>query len=141
VVEVELARDIRVSRVWAAIDSGMAVSPDGILNQAEGGVVQAVSWTLKEQVTYDDTRVTSLGWDSYPTLIFSEVPEVEVALIDRPDEPPLGTGEAFAGPVSAAIGNAVYDATGVRLRDLPLTRERLVAALDADRGEVARRTG
>jgi CO/xanthine dehydrogenase Mo-binding subunit len=137
VVEVELARDIRVARVWGAIDSGMAVSPDGILNQAEGGIVQATSWTLKEQVTYDGTRVTSLGWDSYPTLTFSEVPEVEVALIDRPDEPPLGTGEAFAGPVSAAIANAVYDASGVRLRDLPLTRRRLVAAMDAVR-EVAK---
>ena len=130
VVEVELARDIRVSRVWAAIDSGMAVSPDGILNQSEGGIVQATSWTLKERVTYDDTRVTSLGWDSYPMLTFSEVPEVEVTLIDRPDQPPLGTGEAFAGPVSAAIANAVYDASGVRMRDLPLTRERLVALMD-----------
>jgi nicotinate dehydrogenase subunit B len=138
VVEVELARDIRVARVWGAIDSGMAVSPDGILNQAEGGIVQATSWALKEQVTYDDTRVTSLGWDSYPTLTFSEVPEVEVALIDRPEEPPLGTGEAFAGPVSAAIANAIYDASGVRLRDLPLTRERLVAAMEAAPAEAAK---
>ena len=138
VVEVELARDIRVSRVWAAIDSGMAVSPDGILNQAEGGIVQATSWTLKEQVSYDDTRVTSLGWDSYPTLTFSEAPDVQVALIDRPDEPPLGTGEAFAGPVSAAIASAVHDASGVRLRDLPLTRERLVAAMDAAPAAAAR---
>ena len=131
VVEVELARDIRVARVWGAIDAGMAVSPDGILNQCEGGIVQATSWTMKERVTYDDTRVTSVGWDSYPMITFSEVPEVEVELIDRPDEPPLGVGEAFAGPVSAAIANAVHDASGVRLRDLPLTRARLIAAMDA----------
>lgn len=130
VVDVELGRDIRVARVWGAIDAGMAVSPDGIRNQAEGGIVQAVSWTLKERVTHDDTRVTSLGWDSYPTLTFSEAPEVEVALIDRPEEPPLGVGEAFAGPVSAAISNAIHDASGVRLRDLPFTRERLIAAMD-----------
>src|SRR5581483_7642980 len=128
VAEVELDRDIRVSRVWAAIDAGMAVSPDGVVNQAEGEIVQATSWTLKEYVRHDGERVTSLGWDGYPVLRFSEVPEVEVAIIDRPDQPPLGTGEAFAGPVSGAIGNALYRASGVRLRDLPLTRERLMRA-------------
>lgn len=129
VAEVRLERDIRVTRVWGAIDAGMAVSPDGLANQAEGGIVQATSWTLKEQVRHDDTRITSLGWDSYPSITFSEVPEVEVTLIDRPEQPPLGAGEAFAGPVSAAIANAVYDAAGIRLRDLPLTRDRLIAAM------------
>jgi nicotinate dehydrogenase subunit B len=129
---VRLHQDIRVERVWGAVDAGMAVSPDGIVNQTEGGIVQATGWTLKEHVTYDDTRVTSLGWDSYPSITFSEVPEVDVTLIDRPEEPPLGVGEAFAGPVSAAIANAIYDATSVRLRDLPLTRERLVAAMEGN---------
>ncbi len=130
VVEVRLDRDIRVTRAWGAVDAGMAVSPDGVINQAEGGIVQAVSWTLKEGVTYDDTRITSLNWESYPTLLFSDAPDVEVTLIDRPEEPPVGVGEAFAGPVAAAIGNAIYDATGVRLRDMPLTRARLIAAME-----------
>jgi len=130
ILEVRLDRDVRVTRAWAAVDAGMAVNPDGVINQAEGGIVQAASWTLKEQVTYDDTRITSLNWETYPSIVFSEVPEVEVALIDRPEEPPLGVGEAFAGPVAAAIGNAIYDATGVRLRDIPLTRARLIAALE-----------
>jgi len=129
VAEVALRRDIRVTRVWGAIDAGMAVSPDGLANQAEGGIVQATSWTLKEQVRHDATRITSLGWDTYPTILFSEVPEVDVTVIDHPEAPPLGAGEAFAGPVSAAIANAVYDASGIRLRDLPLTRARLIAAM------------
>ena len=129
VAEVSLEQDIRVTRVWGAIDAGTAINTDGVVNQAEGGIVQATSWTLKEEVHYDERRITSLGWDSYPTLLFSEAPEVDVVLIDRPDEPPLGAGEAFAGPVSAAIANAIYDASGVRLRDLPLTRAKLVAAL------------
>jgi nicotinate dehydrogenase subunit B len=129
VAEVKLDEEIRVTRVWGAIDSGMAVNPDGIRNQAEGGIVQAVSWTLKEQVVHDGTRIETRGWDSYPTLPFSEVPEVDVRVFDRPDEPPLGTGEAFAGPVSGAIANAVYAAAGIRLRDLPFTRARVIAAL------------
>jgi CO/xanthine dehydrogenase Mo-binding subunit len=127
---VRLDRDIRVTRAWGAVDAGMAVSPDGVINQAEGGIVQAASWTLKEGVTYDDTRITSLNWESYPTILFSEAPDVEVTLIDRPEAPPLGLGEAFAGPVAAAIGNAIYDATGVRLREMPLTRARLIAAME-----------
>jgi len=125
VAEVALEEDIRVTRVWGAVDAGMAVSPDGLANQAEGGIVQATSWTLKERIRHDDTRVTSLGWDTYPVLRFSEAPEVDVTVIDRPDQPPLGAGEAFA-PTTAAIANAVDRACAVRLRDLPLTRERLL---------------
>ena len=129
IAEVELGRDIRVTRAWAAIDAGMAVSPDGIVGQTEGGITQAASWTLKEQVRFDPRRITTRGWDTYPMLTFSEAPEIEVTLIDRPDQPPLGVGEAFAGPTAAAIANAIANATGVRLRDMPLTRERLLAAV------------
>lgn len=129
VAEVELDEKVRVTRVWSAIDAGMAVSADGIVNQTEGGIVQAVSWTLKEEVRYDTERITTRLWEDYPIITFSEVPEVDVVLIDHPDEPPLGVGEAFAGPVAAAIGNAVFNAAGVRLHDMPFTRARVMAAV------------
>ena len=129
VAEAELERDVRVRRVWAAVDVGQAVNPDGVVNQVEGGIVQATSWTLKEQVRFERGRVTSRTWQDYPILTFSEAPEVLVQLIDRPDLPSLGVGEAAQGPTSAAIANAIHGATGIRLRDLPLTRERLIAAM------------
>jgi len=128
-VDVELGTSIRVRRAWAAIDAGMVVSRSGLLNQAEGGIVQAVSWTLLEAIRTESAGIASRDWDTYPALRFPDVPEVEVRLIDRPDEPPVGAGEAFAGPTSAAIANAIANASGVRLRDLPLTRDRFVAAL------------
>ncbi len=99
-------------RVAAANDSGHMVSPDGIANQIEGGIIQSLSWTLKEEVKFDNTRVLSTDWASYPILTFSEVPPVEVVLIDRPGEPYLGTGESAQGPTGAALANAVFDATG-----------------------------
>jgi nicotinate dehydrogenase subunit B len=129
-VEVEAGETIRVVRAVAAIDCGRTINPDGVANQVEGGIVQATSWVLKEQVRFDRTRITTRTWDDYPILRFSEAPPVEVAIIDRPDEPSLGVGEAVAGPVAAAIANAVFDAIGVRVRDLPLTRERLLAAIN-----------
>ncbi|MBM3358106.1 MAG: xanthine dehydrogenase family protein molybdopterin-binding subunit [Betaproteobacteria bacterium] len=129
VVEVEIGNEIAVRRAWAAVDAGLAINPDGIANQIEGGVIQTVSWTLKEQVQYDAQRVTTLNWTDYPILSFAEAPAVEVTLINRPGEPPLGTGEGAQGPTAAAIGNAVFNAMGVRVRDMPLTRERVIAAL------------
>lgn len=128
VVEVEADREVRVRRAWAAIDAGMAVNSDGIRNQAEGGIVQAVSFALHEAVQTEGPRVTTRGWDTYRVVRFSEAPEVEVAILDRPDEPPLGVGEAFTGPVAAAVGNAIRDALGIRVRDLPFTRDRLAEA-------------
>ena len=130
VVEVEAGETIRVVRAVAAVDCGRTINPDGVANQIEGGIVQAVSWVLKEQVRFDRTRITTRTWDDYPILRFSEAPPVEVSIIDRPDQPSLGVGEAVAGPAAAAIANAVFDAIGVRVRDLPLTRERLLAAID-----------
>ncbi len=132
-VEPETGR-IKVGRVVAAVDSGAAVSPDGIRNQTEGGIVQSLSWTLYEEVIFDRTGVTSIDWSSYPMLRFESVPEeITVHVIDRPDQPFLGTGEAAQGPTGAAIGNAIRNATGLRMTDLPLTREKVVAALDARR--------
>jgi CO/xanthine dehydrogenase Mo-binding subunit len=132
-VEVEQATGaVRVQRVVATADSGQAVSPDGIRNQIEGGILQSASWTLYEQVGFDKTRVTSRDWGSYPILRFSGVPDsVDVHVIDRPGQPFLGAGEAAQGPAAAAIANAVAQAIGARLRDLPLTRDRVKAAMQS----------
>jgi nicotinate dehydrogenase subunit B len=129
VAEVEIEQTVRMIRAVAALDCGRVVNPDGIRNQAEGGVIQATSWTLKEQVRFDRTRVTTRDWDSYPILTFREVPNVETVLIDRPEQPSLGVGEGMAGPTAAAIANAVFNAMGVRVRDLPITPERIIAAM------------
>src|SRR5262249_3919666 len=130
VVEVEAGAAIKVVRAVAAVDCGRTINPDGVSNQVEGGIVQAVSWVLKEQVRFDRTRITTRTWDDYPILRFSEAPSVEVTIIDRPDQPSLGMGEAVAGPTAAAIANAVFDVIGIRVRDLPLTRERVIAAIN-----------
>jgi CO/xanthine dehydrogenase Mo-binding subunit len=105
------------------------VAPDNIANQIEGGLIQSASWTLKEEVKFDDTRVLSTDWASYPILTFNEAPPVEVVLIDRPGEPYLGTGETSQCPTGAAIANAVFDAVGARVTQLPLTPDRVKAAM------------
>jgi len=120
---VEAGAQLRVLRLWLVVDAGRLVSRDGAINQIEGGAIQTVSWVLKEQVRFDRTRVTSDSWDSYPILRFSEVPEVAVDLVERPDQPSLGVGEATHGPVAAAIANAVYAALGVRMRSMPINAD------------------
>jgi CO/xanthine dehydrogenase Mo-binding subunit len=131
--EVEVEREsgrVRMARAVAAVDSGEAVNPDGIRNQIEGGIVQSLSWTLYESVSFDHTRITSTDWSSYPILRFDGVPDrIDVNVISRPGQPFLGTGEAAQGPAAAALANAVADATGVRIRELPFTPERVKAAL------------
>lgn len=131
--EVDVDRNsgkVRVLRAVAAIDSGEAVNPDGIRNQTEGGIIQSLSWTLYEAVTCDEKRITSRDWSTYPIMRFSGVPEsVEVHVINRLGMPFLGTGEAAQGPAAAALANAVADATGARIRDIPLTPERVRAAI------------
>ena len=133
-LEVEAQRDtgiVRVLRVVAAADSGEAVSPDGIANQIEGGIVQSASWTLAEEVAFDRVRITSRDWGGYPILRFPSLPEsVEVHVLDRPGQPFLGTGEVAQGPTAAAIGNALAEATGVRFRELPFSRARVRAVLE-----------
>ncbi len=120
---------VRLTHVWAAVDAGEAINPNGIINQIEGGIVQSASWTLKERVEFDGDAIATRDWAGYPILRFSEVPEIEVSLIAQPDAPPLGVGEAATGPTAAAIGNAVRAALGVRVRTLPITREAIVAAM------------
>jgi nicotinate dehydrogenase subunit B len=128
-VDVEVDDEVRLKRVWCAVDAGLVISPDGVRNQVEGGLIQAASWALKESVAFDEGRVASRTWDSYPILRFSEVPEIHIDLMDRPRDPSLGVGEVAQGPMAAAIGNAVADALGMRIRDLPMTRERIIAAI------------
>jgi len=130
VAEVEAAAQLRVRRLTIAVDVGLVVNPDGVIAQIEGGAIQATSWALKEAVTFDAHGVTSADWDAYPILRFSEVPAVDVWLLPS-DQPSLGAGEASLGPTVAAIANALFDALGVRVRDLPLTPDRIVAAMDA----------
>jgi CO/xanthine dehydrogenase Mo-binding subunit len=130
VAEVEGAEDISVKRLTIAVDVGEAINPDGVINQIEGGAIQATSWVLKERVRFDRQHITSSTWTSYPILRFSEVPQVQVELIQRPDLEPVGAGEAAHGPVTAAIANAVFDALGVRVRNLPITRDSLIAAME-----------
>jgi CO/xanthine dehydrogenase Mo-binding subunit len=130
IAEVEGAEVVRVNRLTIAVDVGEAINPDGVINQIEGGAIQATSWVLKERVRFDGQRITSNSWSEYPILRFTEVPEVQVELIHRPDHEPVGAGEAAHGPVTAAIANAVFDALSVRVRDLPITRERLIAAME-----------
>jgi CO/xanthine dehydrogenase Mo-binding subunit len=130
VAEVEGDADVRVKRLTIAVDVGEAVNPDGVVNQIEGGAIQATSWVLKERVRFDRARITSNSWTDYPILRFSEVPEVAVEVIQRAEIEPVGAGEAAHGPVTAAIANAVFDGLGVRVRHLPITRDSLIAAME-----------
>ncbi len=133
--EVEVDRDtgrVRLARAVAAVDGGQVVNPDGLRNQIEGAILQSMSWTLFEAVGFEPAGITSVDWATYPILRFDGVPDaVEVHLVDRPGDPFLGCGECGQGPTAAAIGNAVADAIGVRLRDLPFTRETVLAAVGA----------
>jgi CO/xanthine dehydrogenase Mo-binding subunit len=130
IAEVDVGREVRVIRLVLAVDVGLVINPDGVINQIEGGAIQSTSWTLKEQVKLEARGIASLGWEDYPILKFSEVPAVEVELIDRPELPAVGAGEAAQGPTGAAIANAVAHALGLRVRDLPLTSERIIAAIE-----------
>ena len=120
-----------MKRVHCSHDCGLVVNPDSLKNQIEGCIVQTLSRALHEEVTFDRSRVTSVDWTSYPILRFPEAPQVDVHLIDRPDQPLMGAGEAATAPVAAALANAVFDATGVRLRTVPFTPDRVKAALAA----------
>jgi CO/xanthine dehydrogenase Mo-binding subunit len=114
---------VTIDRVVAAVDVGQIVSPDGLLNQVQGGIVQSASWTLYERILYDASGMHSFDWSGYPIMRFPDVPQqVEVHMIDQPDQPFLGAAEIVQGPMAAALGNAINDATGKRLLDLPLAR-------------------
>jgi nicotinate dehydrogenase subunit B len=132
VAEVEVDRaagTIKVPKVYMAHDCGQIINPDGLRNQLDGNVIQMVSRTLIEELKFDRSHVTSLDWESYPVIRFPDVPEIVIDLIDRPASPPWGAGEPAAAVVPSAISNAVFDATGVRLRSVPYTPEKVKAAM------------
>lgn len=131
VAQVQVSEVVRVVQLWVAADVGLVVQPDGAKLQLEGGAIQSTSWALKEAAQFDDTRITSADWDSYPILRFSEVPQVHVQLMSQPELPSLGAGEAAQGPTTAAIANAVFHALGVRVRQLPLTADAITQAINA----------
>jgi CO/xanthine dehydrogenase Mo-binding subunit len=120
---------VRVTRVVCAHDCGLIINPDCVRSQIEGNILQTLSRTLLEEVRFDRFRVTSVNWSTYPILAFPDVPAIDIDLIDRPDQPPLGVGEAASTPVPAALANAIFDATGARLRSVPLTPDKVKAAL------------
>jgi CO/xanthine dehydrogenase Mo-binding subunit len=120
---------MRVTRAWSAVDAGLIINPDGLVQQIEGGLIQSASWTLHEEVKFDRKGILSRDWSSYPILTMPEAPKVEVGLINRPGERSLGAGEGSQGPAVAAIANAFAHATGKRVRDLPFHPERVKAAL------------
>jgi nicotinate dehydrogenase subunit B len=120
---------IRVRRVACAHDCGLVINPDALASQIEGNILQTLSRTLFEEVTFDRSRVTSVDWASYPILTFPDAPEILIDIVSRPKEPPLGAGEASATPVPAALANAIFDAVGIRLTTAPFTRARVRAAL------------
>ena len=126
VVQIEVGESIRVQQVWCTVDAGRIVHRDGLLNQIEGGLLQAISWTLKESVTWGPEGITSNSWDTYSILGFDEIPQLHIDLVDATDQPSIGAGEVAAGPLAAAIANAVHHALGVRPRHLPLTPDRLL---------------
>ncbi len=133
-MRLKLDKEISLISAHAAVDAGEIVNPDGIRNQIEGSIIQATSWTLKEAVAVEDDRVVTDGWQTYPILTFSEIPHLDVELVDRKDLPSLGVGETAIGPTGAAIGNAVRRAIGLRLTDLPLTRDRIAEAINRVQG-------
>jgi CO/xanthine dehydrogenase Mo-binding subunit len=127
--DVEVENEVRVTRIVAAVDVGLAINPDGVRNQIEGGITQAIGWTLREHVGFSREGVTTTDWESYPIIRFSAVPPIDVHLVGVPTDAPVGAGEAAQGPTAAAIANAVRQAIGLRIVDLPLTRERIIDAM------------
>ena len=132
VADVEVGAALRVRRLTIAVDAGTVINPGGVVNQIEGGAIQATSWTVRECILFDRHRVTSDTWETYPILTFSEVPRVDVVLADASGQPSVGVGEASIGPTAGAIGNALTAALGLRVRTLPLHAQSIISAIAAD---------
>lgn len=129
IAAVEVDEAVRVTEIWCAVDAGLVINPDGVVNQIEGNIVQAISWALIEEARFGEHGVASLDWQTYPVIRFRDIPEIHVELVDASAHDPLGVGECAGGPAAAAIGNAVAHALGTRIRDMPMTRERIIEAL------------
>ena len=126
VASVSVEETVAVHKLWAAVDAGLVINPAGVVSQIEGGMLQAASWALKETVPTDGTRLVAESWRDYPILSFAETPATHVEIIAAPEFPSTGVGEVSLGPTAGAIANAVANALGLRVRDIPLTRERLM---------------
>jgi CO/xanthine dehydrogenase Mo-binding subunit len=129
VVEISLESEVEVKQCWCAVDGGLIINPDGARNQIEGGIIQALSWTLLEEVRFDGPRALASGWEGYPILRFSQVPTILTEWVGAEENPSLGLGEASQGPLAAAVANAVSRALGQRVTQLPLNRDRLIKLL------------
>ena len=132
IADVEISKSngsVAVKRITLAHDCGLIVNPDGVKNQVEGNIIQGVSRALLEEVTFNASAVTSLDWASYPILKFPDIPEVDIVLIYRQDVASLGAGELATVPVPAAIASAIFDAVGVKMREVPFTPKRILAAM------------
>jgi CO/xanthine dehydrogenase Mo-binding subunit len=132
IAHVEVAERVKVHRIWGCVDAGAIVHRDGLLNQIEGGILQAMSWSLHESVRWNAQGIASHGWENYPVLSFKDVPELDIQLVDADMHPSLGSGEVATGPCAAALGNAVAHALGIRARHLPLNAERLMQAIEEE---------
>jgi len=130
VAQVEVSERVKVLKVWACVDAGQVVHADGLRNQIEGGILQAISWSLLESVRWSGQGISSNDWENYPILSFQDIPQLDIQLVDDPSSPSLGSGEVVTGPCAGALGNAVAHALGVRARHLPLSPENLIAAMD-----------
>jgi nicotinate dehydrogenase subunit B len=130
IAHVEVAERVKVHHIWACVDAGAIVHRDGLLNQIEGGILQAMSWSLHESVRWNAQGIASRDWDNYPILSFNDVPQLDIHLVDSAMHPSLGSGEVATGPCAAALGNAVAHALGIRARHLPLNAARLMQAID-----------
>jgi CO/xanthine dehydrogenase Mo-binding subunit len=115
-------KSVLLLKMWAVLDAGEAINIDGLKNQTSGGMIQSASWTLREEVQFNPHEVTSRDWTQYPILRYPEIPQTEVIIINHPELPPLGAGEAAQGPAAASIANAIYSACGKRVRDLPIEK-------------------
>lgn len=131
VAQVEAESHVKVTNLWIAVDVGLVINPDGVINQIEGGALQSTSWTTKEQVRISKGRVISNNWEDYSILKFTDVPIIQTEIISRPTLPTLGAGEASIGPTGAAIANALASAIGVRVRNMPLTPANIIASMDS----------
>ena len=130
-LQVEVTHKVRVQKVWACVDAGLIVHKDGLMNQIEGGIIQSLSWTLKESVKWDKESVLTLDWEKYPILEFDEIPEIQIHLIDNQSHPSLGAGEVATGPTAGALSNAIAHALGVRIRHMPFTFDNVKKAIEA----------
>ena len=130
VAQVEAEVSLKVTHLWIAVDVGLAINPDGVKNQIEGGALQSMSWTTKEEVRIKEGKVLTNNWEDYPVLKFSDVPLITTEIISRPEMPTLGAGEASIGPTGAAIANALHAAIGIRVKQMPLTSENIVASME-----------